>query len=98
MEHDKLTEAMALSMANLDCRRFDCPELGSVDEFRYEDDYRDYMERATAALKALRDTLVPVMYSVEEEAHPIISYIVREKPTECAGIITPLYALPEVKP
>lgn len=52
---------------------------------------------ATAAYAALRETLVPVMYSVEEEGHPIISYITREKPTEPAATITPLYALPEIK-
>ena len=51
---------------------------------------------ATAALNALRDTLKPWGYSVQEEAHPIISYITIEKPTEPAISITPLHALPEV--
>ena len=54
---------------------------------------------ATAALKALRDTLEPVFYVVKEEDGPVTSYIVsddKEVPpyAECA----PLYALPEVKP
>ncbi len=50
----------------------------------------------TAAYNAMRAKLVPVMYAVEEEGHPIISYITREKPTEQATSVTPLYALPEI--
>lgn len=55
-----------------------------------------YREALTAAYNALRAKLVPVMYAVEEEGHPIISYITREKPTEQATSVTPLYALPEI--
>lgn len=101
MEHDKLIEAMALSMANLDCRRFDCPELGSVDEFRYEDDYRDYMERATAALKALRDTLEPVGWMYKFKGQPVEATRLREARGDFSPwnwTETPLYALPRIEP
>ena len=62
---------------------------------------------ATAALKALRDTLEPVGYALHYPRNPEhneIEYAYPDKPPltdadKAAGwISTPLYALPEVKP
>ena len=66
-------EAAALAMANVDCRRFDCPELGSANEFRYEDDYRDYIERARAAAPALMEEGARLALAAAAEA--VLGYI-----------------------
>lgn len=94
MESDKLIEAMAHRIAQIEADREGYPLSRTMEEI-----YEDAWEMATAALKALRDTLEPVIYVVKEEDGPITSYIVsddKEVPpyAECV----PLYALPEVKP
>jgi hypothetical protein len=90
---DEMIAAMAIAMCQsaLGGKRCPCAETG---KFNCRNEYPG--EQATVAYNAMRETLVPVMYAVEEEGHPIISYITREKPTEQATSVTPLYALPEI--
>lgn len=45
-------EAAALALANFDAAQVDCPLLASVDEFRFDQDRREYEARAEAALNA----------------------------------------------
>jgi hypothetical protein len=45
-------EAAALALANYDSAVLDLPLLASMDDFRFETDYADYIARAKAALTA----------------------------------------------
>lgn len=94
MTHDELIEAIARKLYEL----YEADYQEHVPNFDCIDNNMQYWFKrlATTALNALRDTLKPWGYSVQEEAHPIISYITIEKPTEPAISITPLHALPEV--
>lgn len=46
-------EVIALALVNYDCAQVDCPTLGSIEEFRSDQDARDYLRRAQAAVEAL---------------------------------------------
>lgn len=45
-------EAAALALANYDAGQVDCPLLASIEEFRFDEERKDYERRATVALRA----------------------------------------------
>ena len=47
-------EAAALALANYDAAQVECPQLASVEEFRFDQDRREYEARTEAALNAAR--------------------------------------------
>lgn len=50
-----MIERLALAMANSDAAMMDVPQLGSVEEFRYDSDRETYIRLARAVLTALRE-------------------------------------------
>lgn len=94
MDNDKLIEAMGMALCEnaLGGKRCPCREAGT---FKCADEHPGH--QATAALKALRDTLEPVGYHHTREGYDQYLTFYRVTPEE-GWTETPLYALPELKP
>lgn len=88
MESDKLIEAMARAL---------CKTAGLNWERETECQQHGWLLSATAALKALRDTLEPVGWVVPDKPGAGGFTMAAFKASE-APLGTPLYALPELKP
>lgn len=93
MEHDKLTEAMALAIEK--SLAWDIENDVYAGELTHE----ERCKVATAALKALRDTLVPVGHRYTNIADGSVTFTPNKWNMNGNYFVeTPLYALPEVKP
>lgn len=48
-------ERAAVALANYDARQVEAPEIGDIDEFRFDPDRADYLARARSVLTGLRE-------------------------------------------